>query len=95
MSEKKEEEEERIKQYLKEHDDLETPHQCTGEPLDPDVGVPLELIEEHTNYLTEMVEQLMKDMTQETRILEGTTIETYATILQRENELSNEQKDKE
>ena len=95
MSEKKEEAEEQLKEYLKQRNDLETPHQCTGEPIDPDVGVPLELIEEHTQYLTEMVEQLMKDMVEETRILEGTKIEDYASILQRENELSNEQKNTE
>lgn len=86
-----------IKEYMNQRDDLETPHQCTGEPVDPDVGVPLELIEEHTNILNQIVNQMMEDMTRETRILEGMEIPTYAVLLaqlDKENELSEEKKDK-
>lgn len=85
--------EEEQKQRIQERDDLETPHQCTGEPMDPDVGVPLELIEEHTNILNQIVTQMMEDMMRETRILEGMEIPEYATFrdqLDKENELSEE-----
>lgn len=85
--------EEEQKQRIQERDDLETPHQCTGEPMDPDVGVPLELIEEHNNVLNQIVNQMMEDMTRETRILEGMEIPDYATFrdqLDKENELSEE-----
>jgi len=81
------------KERLQQREDLETPHQCTGEPVEPDVGVPLELIEEHTNYLNEIVTQMMEDMTRETRILEGMEIPDYAVFreeLDKENELSEE-----
>ena len=89
--------EEEQKQRIAEREDLETPHQCTGEPQAPDVGVPLELIEEHTNYLNQIVNQMMEDMTKETRILQGTEIPDYAEFrdqLDKENELSEEKKDK-
>lgn len=61
--------------------------------MDPDVGVPLELIEEHTNILNQIVTQMMEDMMRETRILEGMEIPEYATFrdqLDKENELSEE-----
>ena len=85
------------KQRIAERDDLETPHQCTGEPMEPDVGVPLELIEEHTNLLNQIVNQMMEDMTQESRILEGTELPDYAALrdqLDKENELSEGKEDK-
>ena len=59
--------------------------------MEPDVGVSLELIEEHTGVLNKIVNQMMEDMMQETRILEGTVIEDYTTLRnQVQNELSQE-----
>lgn len=82
---------------IKEREDLETPHQCTAEPLEYEGGVPLELIEEHTNELNRLVEQMMEDMTTETRILDGTDIPDYITLrnqLDKENELSRQEESK-
>ena len=64
--------------------------------MEPDVGVPLELIEEHTNLLNQIVNQMMEDMTQESRILEGTELPDYAALrdqLDKENELSEGKED--
>lgn len=59
--------------------------------MEPDVGVPLELIEEHTDVLNKIVNQMMEDMMHETRILEGTVIDDYTTLRnQVQNELSQE-----
>lgn len=79
MQKEKQPEDER-KQRIQEREDLETPHQCTAEPLDYEGGVPLELIEEHAEELNRLVEQMMEDMTTETRILEGTITVDYATL---------------
>lgn len=82
------------KQRIQEREDLETPHQCTAEPLEYEGGVSLELIEGHTNELNELVEKMMEDMTSEGRILEGVNIVEYATLrdqIDKENTLTEEQ----
>ena len=83
------------KQRIQERDDLETPHQCTAEPIEIDAGVPLELIEGHSNELNELVEKMMEDMLSETRLLEGVEIVDYATLRDQENGLTSEQEHKE
>jgi hypothetical protein len=86
-------------QRIEAREDLETPHQCTAEPLDYEGGVSLEMIEGHTNELNQLVEQMMEDMTRETRILEGTYVVTDYALLRdaldrEENELNHAEESK-
>lgn len=85
------------KERLLHREDIGTPHQCTAEPIDPDVGVSLEVLEHYGEEFNRLVEQMMEDMTGETRILEGTTMMEYETLrkeLDRENELSRQEESK-
>lgn len=79
MEEGKQTEDER-KERMQAREDIETPHQCTAEPLDYEGGVSLDLIENHAQELNQLVEQMMHDMTCETRILEGVLVVEYATL---------------
>jgi hypothetical protein len=76
--------------YVKDRDDLETPHQCTAELEAPDVGAPLEELEAHAEEFHKLVEDMFEKLPDETRLLEGTEIPSYEELRQTlENELSN------
>lgn len=97
MDEKLTEDERKARMQIR--DDLETPHQCTAEPLNYEGGVSLEIIESHTNELNQLVEQMMEDMTRETRILEGANVVTDYALLRdaldrEENELNHQEESK-
>lgn len=91
METQKEIEEERVKR-LQEREDLTTPHSM--EPIETVASgsyADLEEIEEHTQELAAIVEKMKEDLMNETKLLEGTIIPTYESILK--NELSNEKED--
>jgi hypothetical protein len=84
-------EEERVKR-LQEREDLTTPHTMENiEAVASGSYAELEEIEEHTQELGAIVEKMKEDLVNETKLLEGTTIPTYESILK--NELSNEKQD--
>jgi hypothetical protein len=75
--------------YMKERDDLETPHNCTAELESPDVGAPLEELDAHAEEFHKMVEDMFEKLPTETRLLEGVEIPSYDEVRERlENELS-------
>jgi hypothetical protein len=93
METQKQIEEERTKR-LQERDDLTTPHTLENieETVAPGSYADLEEIEPHTQELAVIVEKMKEDLVNETKLLEGTEIPTYESILK--NELSEEKKDK-
>jgi hypothetical protein len=91
MEIQKEIEEERMKR-LQEREDLTTPHGMENiEGVASGSYAELEEIEEHTQELGTIVEKMKEELVNETKLLEGTTIPTYESILK--NELSNEKQD--
>ena len=75
--------------YVKERDDLETPHKCEAEPEAPDAGAVLEDLESYAAEFHEMVEDMFENLPTETRVLEGTELPSYEELRQTlENELS-------
>ena len=92
METQKQIEEERVKR-LQERDDLTTPHGMENiEGVASGSYAELEEIEEHTQELGASVEKMKEELVNETKLLEGTEIPTYESLLQ--NELSEEKKDK-
>lgn len=76
--------------YLAERDDLETPHQCTAEEDAPDAGAALDELETHAAEFHMLVEEMFEKLPEETRILEGMAIPTYADLVSDvKNELSD------
>jgi hypothetical protein len=77
---------------LQEREDLTTPHTMEAiETIASGSYAELEEIEEHTQELAAIVEKMKEDLVNETKLLEGTTIPTYESLLK--NELSNEKQD--
>lgn len=75
--------------YVKDRDDLETPHNCDAELEAPDAGAPLDELETHAEEFHKLVEEMFETLPTETRILEGTELPTYDDLrTQVENELS-------
>lgn len=75
--------------YVKDRDDLETPHKCEAEPEAPDAGAVLEDLEAYAAEFHAMVEDMFEKLPTETRILEGVEIPSYDEVRQKlENELS-------
>lgn len=75
--------------YVKERDDLDTPHNCTAELDCPDVGADLEQLESHDADFHKLVEEMFEKLPTETRVLEGVDIPTYDEVRAKlENELS-------
>jgi hypothetical protein len=84
-------EEERIKR-LQEREDLTTPHTMeTIEMVASGSYAELEEIEEHTQELAAIVDKMKEELVNETKLLEGTVVPTYESLLK--NELSNEKQD--
>jgi hypothetical protein len=84
-------EEERVKR-LQEREDLTTPHGMEAiEGVASGSYAELEEIEEHTQELAEIVEKMKEELVNETKLLEGTAVPTYESLLK--NELSNEKED--
>jgi len=84
-------EEERVKR-LQEREDLTTPHGMENiEGVASGSYTELEEIEEHTQELAAIVEKMKEDLVNETKLLEGTAVPTYESLLK--NELSNEKQD--
>ncbi len=84
-------EEERIKR-LQEREDLTTPHTMEAiEMVASGSYAELEEIEEHTQELTAIVDKMKEELVNETKLLEGTVVPTYESLLK--NELSNEKQD--
>ena len=78
-----------VEAYLKERDDLETPHQCTAEIEAPDVGAPLDQLEAHAEEFHMMIEEMFEALPTEGRILEGAEIPSYDELRREaQNELS-------
>ncbi len=81
--------------FVKEREDLETPHNCTAEIDAPDVGASLDQLEAYAEEFRKMIEEMFEKLPSETRVLEGTEIPTYDELYQQtKNELS-ETNDKE
>jgi hypothetical protein len=76
--------EERLANYTKERDDLETPTKLTAGYILSDFGTDLDAIEPFTCELTDIVDKMKEELANEARILEGTDIPEY------QNELSEE-----
>lgn len=74
-------------QYLQEREDLVTPHTLQVEELGPDFGTDIEEAKAHEQELVEIIDKMKEDLVDETRVLEGTEVPTYESLLQ--NELSN------
>lgn len=74
-------------QYLEEREDLVTPHTLQVEELGSNFGTDIEEAEAQTRELIAIVDQMKEELVNETRLLEGTTVPDYASLLQ--NELSN------
>lgn len=75
--------------YVKERDDLETPHQCTADLLAPEAGAPLDQLDAYAEEFHALVEEMFENLLTETRILEGTDIPTYDDLRKEtENEFS-------
>lgn len=92
METQKQIEEERTKR-LQEREDLTTPHGMEAiEAVASGSYAELEEIEAHTQELGSIVEKMKEELVNETKVLEGTEIPTYESILK--NELSEEKKDK-
>ena len=84
-------EEERIKR-LQEREDLTTPHTMEAiEMVASGSYAELEEIEEHTQELAAIVDKMKEELVNETKLLEGTVVPTYESLLK--NELSNEKQD--
>lgn len=78
-----------LEAYIKQRDDLETPHQCTAELEAPDAGAPLDELEAYAEEFHKLVEEMFEKLPEETRILEGAEIPTYDELYQQtKNELS-------
>lgn len=65
---------------LTERENLDTPHACTAIPVIPEAGADLALIEAHETELESIVQQMWKDMTTETKLLDGTEVPERETI---------------
>jgi hypothetical protein len=75
--------------YVKEREDLDTPHKCEADPDSPDVGASLTDLDSHATDFHQMVEQMFEQLPTETRVLDGVEIPTYDEVRTAlENELS-------
>lgn len=75
--------------YVKERDDLETPHACTAELQWADVGAPLDELDSYAEEFHKLVEEMFEKLPTETRILEGVEVPSYEELrAETENELS-------
>lgn len=75
--------------YVKERDDLETPHKCDAEANAPDVGAELTELDSHAEEFHKMVEEMFEKLPDETPILEGVELPSYEDLRTKlENELS-------
>jgi hypothetical protein len=74
-------------QYFQEREDLTTPHTLQVEELACGLGTDIEEVEAHEQELATIVDRMKEELVNETKILEGTAIPDYASLLQ--NELSN------
>ena len=89
---KKEEPPKEIKpeDYLKQREDLSIP--CTlelEETCGPGSYAELTEIDAHIQEFTELVKKMKEELVNEKRVLEGTSILTYESILKKENNTSN------
>ena len=75
--------------YIKERENLETPHNCTADVEAPDAGADLTQLETHAAEFHKMVEDMFEKLPTETRLLEGVELPTYEELRTKlENELS-------
>lgn len=76
--------------YLKQREDLSVP--CTvelEETCGPGCYAELTEIDTHMQEFTELVKKMKEELVNEKRVLEGTSIPTYESILKKENQQSN------
>ena len=62
---------------ISEREDIETLSKCTAEPIELTPGASLEIIESFEQELESIVEQMWKDMTTETKLIEGVEVPEY------------------
>jgi hypothetical protein len=75
--------------YVKDREDLDTPHKCEADAESPDVGAPLDQLEAYAEEFHKMVEEMFEKLPTETRLLEGVEVPTYDEVREKlENELS-------
>lgn len=68
---------EELESRITERNDIETPSKCTAQPIELEPGASLEIIDHFEQELESIVEQMWKDMTTETKLLEGTEVPEY------------------
>lgn len=77
-------------EYLKDREDLSVP--CVlilEETCGPGEYAELTEIDTHMQEFTELVKKMKEELVNEKRVLEGTSIPTYESILKKENQQSN------